>query len=130
MFNQETSYFNLEQFRQTSNTISFIFITCIFQHIFDIINTIESTMNVKQEYYDFTCYEDKNLVPIINNASPLPTDFPFPCNYTMGKFDKKYVCGLKELACCLYCNCKINSLNPNHKDLLTNFALILSELIN
>ena len=73
---------------------------------------IESTINIDPENYAFTCDQDENLVPIINDASQLPADFPFPCKCNKCKFHKRCPCRLKELACWQYCNCKSNCLNP------------------
>ena len=37
---------------------------------------IEGTISLDPELYGFTCDEDQNLVPIINDVSQLPADFP------------------------------------------------------
>ena len=102
---------NLQQFPPTSNLIKLHIYRAYLQAYFWYNATIESTINTDPELYGFTCDEDENLVPIINDASPLPADFPFPCICTTCKFDKICPCYLKEIACCQYCNCKNNYLN-------------------
>ena len=109
---QMTFRFNSKQFPPTSITIK-LHIYCAYLQAYVWYHiVIESTINIDPELCGFTFEEDKNLVPIINDASPLPKDFPFPCKCAKSKFDKRYPCWLNELTCCQYCNCKNNCLSP------------------
>ena len=91
IFHKKTSCLDLEQFPPTSNAIKMHIYRAYLQEYIWYQAAIESTINIDPELYDFTCNEDENLVCIINDASQLPTDFPFPskCN-----------------------NCQFNNLNP------------------
>ena len=139
MFYEKTSCLDLEQFPPTSNAIKLHIYCAYLQTYIWYHEAIKSTINIDPELYSFTCDEDENLVPIINDTSlvpitndtslvpiindtslvpiindtsQFPTDFPFPCKHNRCKFDMRCPCRLKELACCQYCNCKNNCLNP------------------
>ena len=96
MFHEKTSCLNLQQFPPTSNIIKLHIYGVYRQQYIWYHVAIEGTINIDPELYGFTCNEDKNLVSIINDASPLPEDFSFPCKCTRCKFDNRYPCRLKE----------------------------------
>ena len=107
MFHEKTSCLDLEQFPPTSNATKLHIYRAYFQAYIWYHAAIENTINIHPKLYGFTCNNDENLVPIINDASQLPADYPFPY-----KFGKRCPCRLKELACGQYCNCENNCLNP------------------
>ena len=112
MFHEKMPCFDLEQFPPTSNAIKLHIYRAYLQAYIWYHSAIEITINIDPELYGFTCDEDENLVPIINDTSQLPADFPLPCKCNKCKFDKRCPCRLKELACCQYCNCENDCLNP------------------
>ena len=77
MLEEMTFRLDLKEFPPTSNTIK-LHIYCAYLQAFVWYHAaIESTINIDLEFRGFTCDETKNLVPIINDASPLPKDFHF-----------------------------------------------------
>ena len=73
MFHEKMSCLDLEQFPPTSNAIKLHIYRAYSQVYIWFHAAIKSTINIDPELYGFTC--DKDEVAIINDASPLSTDF-------------------------------------------------------
>ena len=72
MFHEKTFCLDLEQFPPTSNVIKLYIYYAYLQAYIWYHAAIKSTIDIDPALHGFTCNEDENLIPIINDASSCP----------------------------------------------------------